>query len=173
MWKSENRGDTWEPISADLTTNTPRTQTPFFGKKQGWDNPWDVYAMSNYSSITNISESPKREGLLYVGTDDGNLHVTEDGGKSWRKIPFSSLPGLPLQAFVNDVKADVHDENTVYAVFDNHKSGDLKAYVYKSTDKGKTWTLITKGIAERTITWRIVQDHVKKNLLFLGTEFGV
>lgn len=173
LWKSENRGDSWEPISADLTTNTPRTQTPFFGKKQGWDNPWDVYAMSNYSSITNISESPKREGLLYVGTDDGNMHVTEDGGKSWRKIPFSSLPGLPLQAFVNDVKADVHDENTVYAVFDNHKSGDLKAYVYKSTDKGKTWTLITKGIAERTITWRIVQDHVKKNLLFLGTEFGV
>jgi photosystem II stability/assembly factor-like uncharacterized protein len=173
LWKSDNRGDSWEVISPDLTTNTPRTQTPFFGKKQAWDNPWDVYAMSNYSSITNITESPKKEGLLYVGTDDGNLHVTEDGGKNWRRIPFSSLPGLPAQAFVNDVKADLHDENTVYAVFDNHKSGDFKAYVYKSNDKGKSWVLITKGIAERTITWRIVQDHVKKNLLFLGTEFGV
>lgn len=173
LWKSSDRGDSWETISGDLTTNTERIKTPFFGSAQGWDNPWDIYAMSNYSSITSLGVSPVQQGLIYAGTDDGVIQVTEDEGESWRKIKFSTLPGLPANAFVNDIKADLHNANTVYAVFDNHKFGDYAPYLYKSTDKGKTWTRITENLPERTLLWRIVQDHENPELLFLGTEFGV
>ena len=173
VWKSEDRGDTWTAISGDLTTNTPRTSTQYFDKTQGWDNAWDIYAMSNYSTITSISESPKKQGLLYVGSDDGIIQMTTDDGNTWTKISFDKFPGLPLTAFVNDIKADLHDENKVYAVFDNHKYGDYEPYLYKSSDQGKTWEKITEGIPDRTLLWRIVQDHVNPALLFLGTEFGV
>jgi photosystem II stability/assembly factor-like uncharacterized protein len=173
VWVSEDRGDSWKPISGDLTKNIERIQSPFYGKKQKWDNAWDIYAMSNYSTITSLSESPKEEGLIYVGTDDGSIQVTEDGGKNWRKVSFSKMAGLPATAFVNDIKADLHDENTVFAVFDNHKYGDYSPYLYKSEDKGKTWTSITNNLPERTLLWRIVQDHVNPKLLFLGTEYGV
>jgi photosystem II stability/assembly factor-like uncharacterized protein len=173
VWKSEDRGDTWTPISGDLTKNIERVSTHFYGKPQKWDNAWDIYAMSNFSTITSLSESPLKEGLLYAGTDDGLIQVTENGGETWRKIELSRLPGLPKMAFVNDIKADLFDANTVYAAFDNHKEGDYNAYLYKSTDKGNTWTKITNGLSEKTLVWRVVQDHVDKNLLFLGTEFGV
>ena len=139
LWKSENRGDSWETISNDLTKNIQRIQTSFYGKKQKWDNAWDVRAMSNYSTITSISESPIKEGLIYIGTDDGLIQVTEDGGANWTKIDFNKISGLPNTAFVNDIKADRFDENSVYAVFDNHKFGDYNAYIFKSSNKGKTW----------------------------------
>lgn len=173
VWKSEDRGDTWTPISGDLTNNIERVSTPFFGQTQKWDNPWDIYAMSNYSTITSLAESPIKAGLIYVGTDDGIIQVTENDGQSWRKIEYSRMPGLPKTAFVNDIKADLFDENTVYAVFDNHKYGDYKPYIYKSTDKGTTWKSIVSNLPERTLLWRVVQDHIAKDLMFLGTEFGV
>jgi photosystem II stability/assembly factor-like uncharacterized protein len=173
VWKSTDRGDSWTAISSDLTKNIERISTPFYEITQSWDNAWDIYAMSSYSSITSLAESPLKEGLLYAGTDDGIMQVTEDGGKNWRKIDYSLFPGLPLTAFVNDIKADLFDLNTVYAVFDNHKYGDFKPYIYKSTDKGKSWTSIAANIPNRTVLWRVVQDHVNKDLLFLGTEFGV
>lgn len=173
VWKSEDRGDSWEPISGDLTHNIERIQTPFYGEKQKWDNAWDIYAMSNYSTITSLSESPKKEGLIYAGTDDGIIQVTEDGGANWRKVDFSKMKGLPATAFVNDIKADLYDENVVYAVFDNHKYGDYQPYLYKSPDKGKTWVSISNNLPDRTLLWRIVQDHEKSDLMFLGTEFGV
>jgi photosystem II stability/assembly factor-like uncharacterized protein len=173
VWKSDDRGDSWQPISEDLTKNIERIQTTFYGKKQKWDNALDVYAMSNYSTITSLSESSVKEGLLYVGTDDGVIQVTENEGANWRKVDFSKIKGLPSTAFVNDIKADLFDENIVYAVFDNHKYGDYKPYLFKSNDKGKTWVNISTNLPERTLLWRIVQDHVKKDLLFLGTEFGV
>jgi photosystem II stability/assembly factor-like uncharacterized protein len=173
VWKSEDRGDSWQVISEDLTNNMERIQTPFYGKKQKWDNAWDIYAMSNYSTITSLSESPKKEGLLYAGTDDGIIQVTEDGGANWRKVDFSKIKGLPKTAFVNDIKADLYDENVVYAVFDNHKYGDYEPYLFKSSDKGNTWSSIANNLPEKTLLWRIVQDHENSNLLFLGTEFGV
>ncbi|MDB9960458.1 glycosyl hydrolase, partial [Oceanihabitans sp.] len=173
VWKSEDRGDSWQAISGDLTKNIERVQTPFYGKKQKWDNAWDIYAMSNYSTITSLSESPKKEGLIYAGTDDGIIQITEDGGANWRKIDFGKIKGLPSTAFVNDIKADLYNENLVYAVFDNHKYGDYNPYLFMSSDKGKTWENITNNLPDRTLLWRIVQDHEKSNLLFLGTEFGV
>jgi photosystem II stability/assembly factor-like uncharacterized protein len=173
VWVSEDRGDSWKAISGDLTRNIERLQTPFYGKNQKWDNAWDVYAMSNYSTITSLSESPVKEGLIYAGTDDGLIQVTEDGGSNWRKIDFNRITGLPKTAFVNDIKADLYDENTVFAVFDNHKYGDFQPYLFKSSDKGKSWTNLSGNLPDRTLLWRIVQDHEMKNLFFLGTEFGV
>ncbi|MEC8757235.1 MAG: glycosyl hydrolase [Bacteroidota bacterium] len=173
VWKSEDRGDSWEAISPDLTNDVNRIELPYYGSKQKWDNPWDVYAMSNYSTITSLSESPMREGLIYAGTDDGIIQVTEDGGASWRKVNFSSISGLPSTAFVNDIKADLYNENVVYAVFDNHKYGDYNPYIYKSSDKGKTWESIASNLPERTLLWRVVQDFKEPNLMFLGSEFGV
>ena len=173
LWMSNDRGDSWKAISGDLTNNIQRIQTPFYGQKQKWNNAWDLYAMSNYSTITSLSESPKKEGLIYVGTDDGIIQVTEDGGANWRKVSFEGMSGLPKTAFVNDIKADLYNENIVYAVFDNHKFGDYQPYLFKSSDKGKTWTSISNNLPDRTLLWRIVQDHEKSNLMFLGTEFGV
>lgn len=173
VWKSTNRGDSWTPISKDLTTQTERIETPFFGATQGWDNSWDLYAMSSYSTITSLGVSPLVEGLIYAGTDDGLIQVTEDDGLNWRKINIGSIPGLPATAFVNDLKADLHDPNTVYAVFDNHKFGDYSPYLYKSNNRGVNWVRIGQKLPEGTLLWRIVQDHEEPGLLFLGTEFGV
>ena len=172
VWKSTDRGDSWKAISPDLTQDLERIEQPIMGKKQSWDNAWDIYAMSNYSTITSLAESPKQQGLVYAGTDDGLIQVTENDGESWRKIPVSAL-GAPATAFVNDIKADLFDANTVYVCLDNHKFGDYKPYFFKSTDKGKSWKKMTSKLPETTLVWRMVQDHVKKDLLFLATEFGL
>lgn len=173
VWKSENRGDSWTPISGDLTRNELRMNLPIMGKKQSWDNAWDISAMSNYNSITSLSESPIQKGLIYAGTDDGIIQITEDGGKNWRKVEVNSLPGVPERAFVNDIKADLHDVNVVYVALDNHKSGDFSPYLYKSINKGKTWVSLKGNLPNKTLVWRLVQDHIKKELLFTATEFGI
>ena len=172
IWKSESRGDDWEPISGDLTRNEDRLTLPIMGRKQSWDNAWDVGAMSNYNTITSLAESPVQEGLLYAGTDDGFIQVSENGGESWRKIPVTAL-GLAPRTFVNDIKADLFDANTVYVALDNHKEGDFNPYLFKSTDKGQSWQSISGNIPDRTLVWRMVQDPIKKNLLFAATEFGI
>ena len=172
VWKSENRGDSWIPISADLTRNENRIELPIMGRKQSWDNSWDVGAMSNYNTITSLSESPIKKGLIYAGTDDGFIQITKDGGKNWKKVPVTSL-GLPKRSFVNDIKADIHDENIVYVVLDNHKEGDFNPYLFKSEDQGNTWLPISNDLPKRTLLWRIVQDHINRNLFFLATEFGI
>lgn len=173
VWKSEDRGDSWKPISTDLTLNQERMDFPYYGTSQSWDNAWDIGAMSNYNTITSLAESPKQEGLIYAGTDDGLIQVTEDGGANWRKFTLNTIKGLPTTPFVNDVRADLFDANVVYAALDNHKYGDYKPYIIKSTDKGKSWSLINGDLPNRILIWRLVQDHVKKDLLFAATEFGV
>ena len=173
VWRSDNLGDDWTPVSGDLTQYEERFNKPIMGKKQSWDSPWDVYAMSTFNTLTSLAESPVKEGLIYAGTDDGMIQVTNNGGQSWRKIPVSKLPGVPKYAFVNDIKADLYDENTVYVCLDNHKEGDFKPYLYKSTDKGKTWKNITGDLPEPLIVWRLVQDYKNPELLFIGTEFGI
>lgn len=173
VWKSENRGDSWTPISPELTRSQQRLTMPIMGKVQSWDSPWDLKAMSNFNTISSLSESPLKEGLIYAGTDDGIVQVTEDGGATWRKIEVTNMPGVPATAFVNDVRADLHDVNTVYVALDNHKYGDFNPYLFKSTDKGMTWTSIKGNIPDRHLIWRTVQDHIKPNLMFAATEFGI
>ena len=142
------------------------------GRRHGWDNSWDVKAMSNYNTITSISESPVREGVIYAGTDDGIIQVTTNGGESWKKIPVTKL-GLPSRTFINDIKADNFDANTVYVSLDNHKEGDFNPYLYKSTDLGETWTSIAGNLPKRNLVWRLVQDHVAKELMFCATETAI
>ncbi len=173
VWRSDNRGDSWTAISDDLTRNQERFELPIMGETQSWDAAWDVSAMSNYNTITSLAESPLQEGLIYAGTDDGIIQVTENGGEAWRKIEVGTLPGVPKTAFVNDIKADLHDANTVYVALDNHKYGDYQPYLLKSTDRGRTWQSITGNLPEKNLVWRMVQDHVKPNLLFAGAEFGI
>ena len=173
VWRSDNRGDDWTAISGDLTKGLERIKQPIMGGLQSWDNPWDLKAMSTFSTITSLAESPLQEGLLYAGTDDGIIQVSEDGGANWRKFNYQNLKGLPANAFVNDIRADLHDANTVYAALDNHKKGDFKPYLIKSTDAGKTWKSINGNLPSKLLVWRLVQDHVDKNLLFLATEFGI
>jgi photosystem II stability/assembly factor-like uncharacterized protein len=173
VWKSENRGDSWEAISGDLTKDQERVALPIMGKSTSWDAAWDVGAMSNYNTITSLAESPVQEGVIYAGTDDGIVQVTEDGGQNWRRIDVGSMPGVPATAFVNDIKADLHDANTVYVALDNHKYGDFSPYLVKSTDRGRSWQSISGNLPDRTLVWRMVQDHVKPELMFAATEYGV
>lgn len=173
MWRSDDRGDSWRAISGDLTKNQERIELPIMGSTQGWDMPWDLLAMSNYSTITSIAESPLQAGLIYAGTDDGLIQVTEDGGDSWRALSVGKLPDVPDTAFVNDIKADLHDVNTVYIALDNHKYGDFKPYLLKSNNRGKSWHKLSTGIPEDHLVWRVVQDHVDPELMFAGTEFGL
>ena len=142
------------------------------GRRHGWDNSWDVKAMSNYNTITSISESPVREGVIYAGTDDGIIQVTTNGGESWKKIPVTKL-GLSARTFINDIKADNFDANTVYVSLDNHKEGDFNPYLYKSTDLGETWTSIASNLPKRNLVWRLVQDHIAKDLMFCATETAI
>ena len=172
VWQSDNRGDSWSPISGDLTRNENRIELPIMGRKQSWDNAWDVKAMSQYNTITSLSESPVQEGIIWAGTDDGFIQVTSNGGESWKSIPVTKL-GLPERSFVNDIKADLFDSNTVYVSLDNHKEGDLSPYLFKSSDLGESWESISNNIPDNTLVWRFVQDHVKKDLFFLATEFGI
>lgn len=173
VWRSEDRGDSWTAISNDLTLNQERISLPIMGRVQSWDNAWDVNAMSNFNTITSLAESPQQEGLIYVGTDDGIIQVTENGGESWRKVELGTIKGVPSTAFVNDVRADLFDANVVYAALDNHKYGDYKPYLIKSSDKGRTWTLMNGNLPATLLTWRLVQDHVDPDLIFLAAEYGI
>lgn len=173
VWKSNNRGDSWTPISKDLTKDEERFSLPIMGRIQSIDNAWDVYAMSTYNTITSISESKLDSNIIYVGTDDGIIQSTKDGGLQWDKMTVDQLPKTPASAFVNDIKTDLFDSKKTYICLDNHKFGDYQPYLFKTTDGGKTWKKITNGIPKNTLVWRIVQDHENPNLLFLGTEYGV
>ena len=171
LFRSDDRGDSWTAISSDLSRNQNRLTLKIMGGFWGIEDSWDLFAMSQYNNITSIGESPLDEKLIYIGTDDGLIQVTEDGGKTWRKIDL--IDGVPKMAFVNDIKACHHDKDTVFVCLDNHKYGDYAPYIIKSTDRGKTWTHMTNGIPDRHLIWRIIQDHEKPGLMFLGTEFGV
>ena len=123
------------------------------------------------SNVVSIDESPVLEGLIYAGTDDGLLQVTEDGGKNWRKV--DQFPGVPQYTYVADVFASPRDANTVFVALNNWQRGDYKPYLVKSTDRGRTFTSIAGNLPDRHDVWSVIQDHVQGNLLFAGTEFGV
>jgi photosystem II stability/assembly factor-like uncharacterized protein len=171
VWRSDDRGDSWRPISGDLSRGTDRLREPMMGRVWSIDGLWDVYAMSDYSTVTSLAQSPLNAELIYAGTDDGLIQVSEDGGQNWRRI--DSLPEVKDYFFVNDIKADLFNEDTVYVVVDQHKAGDFAPYIYRSDDRGATWVSVAGDLPERHVVWRLVQDHVKPELMFAGTEFGV
>ena len=173
LWRSDDRGDSWTAISGDLTRNENRLHMKMMDRTWSAEAGWDLYAMSNYNTIANVAESAVDENILYVGTDDGLIQVTSDGGKTWARQEIGKIKGIPATAYVNDIRADLFDKDTVYVALDNHKYGDYKPYLIKSTNRGKSWKSISSNLPDKHLVWRIVQDHVNKDLLFLGTEFGL
>ena len=170
VFKSDNRGDSWEVISEDLSRNEDRNTFKTMDRVWGIDAVMKNKSTTIYGNIVAFDESAKKEGLLYAGTDDGLIH-SKDGDGNWAKM--SSFPGVPDRTYVNQVLASVHDDNTVFAVFNNHKNGDFKPYVLRSNDKGASWISISGNLPERGSVYSIAQDHVNKDLLFAGTEFGL
>lgn len=171
VWRSDDQGDSWQMISADLTQGRFRYAMPLMGRVHSVDDLYDNGAMSLYATITTLSESPVVEGLLYVGTDDGLIQVSEDGSESWRIA--SALPGFPADSFINGVVAAEDDADTVFVVADAHKEGDFSPYVYESNDRGKSWRSISGDLPKGTIAWALAQDHMQPNLLFVASEFGL
>ncbi len=171
LFRSDNRGDDWRVVSGDLSRGLDRNALPVFGKIWGPDAVAKHQSTALYGNASALSESPKKEGLIYIGTDDGLIQITEDGGKTWRKV--EKVLEIPADSYVRRVLASQHDVNTVYALFDNHQNGDFKPYAAKSADAGKTWTSITGNLPERGSVYSIAEDHVNPNLLFIGTEFGL
>jgi len=171
LYKTDDRGDTWKAISPDLTRQLDRN------KMKVMDRVWSVDAVAKnastsfYGNCVSLSESPKQPGLLYVGTDDGLVQVSEDGGKNWRRQ--ATFPGVPELTYVSRLEASQHDPDVVYAAFNNHKMGDFKPYLLRSSNRGRSWTSIAGDLPERGSVWSLAEDHVNRDLLFAGTEFGV
>ena len=171
VFKSEDRGNSWEAISPDLTRQLDRNKFVVMDKVWSMDAVAKNQSTSIYGNIVAFDESPLQENLLYAGTDDGLIQISEDGGSTWSKQ--EKFSGVPERTYVNQVKASKHDVNTVYALFNNHKNGDFKPYVLKSADKGKSWKAIQNNLPERGSVFCIEEDRKNANLLFIGTEFGV
>jgi photosystem II stability/assembly factor-like uncharacterized protein len=167
LFRSRDHGNSWERISPDLTTDDPEKQK----QDQSGGLTVDNSDAEAYTTIYAISESPKNGDLIWVGTDDGNLQVTRDGGKAWTKVS-PNVPGLPPNTWVSSVEASHFDEGTAYVSFDGHANGDMKTYVFKTADYGKTWqALATPDVSGYAHVIR--EDLVNRDLLFLGTEFGL
>jgi photosystem II stability/assembly factor-like uncharacterized protein len=169
LFRSRDHGHSWERISPDLSTNDPEKQK----QEESGGITVDNSAAEMHTSIYSISESPKNGQLIWAGTDDGNLQVTRDGGKHWTNV-VDKVSGLGRNSWVSTVIASRYDEGTAYATFDRHTFGDMKPYLYKTTDFGNTWTpLVSDASGVTGYAHVITEDTVDPNLLFLGTEFGL
>ncbi len=178
VFRTDDRGSSWTEISGDLSRGIDRNKLPVMGKVWSMDAVAKNQSTSVYGNITAFYESPKNESLLFAGTDDGLIWTTADGGKSWSKseaFPNRSqvIGGYTGLALVHNICASQHNENVVYAVMNNHRNGDFKPYILKSTDKGKTWASISSNLPERGSAYCIAEDHKNPELLFAGTDFGV
>ncbi len=167
LFRSRDRGDSWERISPDLTTNDPAKQ----GQAKSGGLSIDNSTAENHTTIYSIAESPKDPVVLWVGTDDGRLQLTRDGGKSWTDVA-ANVPGLPANTWVSHVEASAHAAGAAYATFDNHARGDMATYVYATTDFGATWKPLATGTVSG-YAHTLEEDPVNPRLLFLGTESGL
>jgi photosystem II stability/assembly factor-like uncharacterized protein len=170
LYRSDDRGNSWTIVSPDLTRQLDRNTLTVMGKVWGPDAVAKNTSTALYGNISAIAESPKKEGLLYVGTDDGVVQVSEDGGAHWDKV--ERLPGVPSNAYIARIRASQHDAMTVYVVAENHQNGDFTPYLLKSRDGGKTWASIAGDLPARGSAYAIAEDHVDPRLLFAGTEFA-
>ena len=169
LLRSRDRGQTWERISPDLTTNDPEKQRQELSGGVTVDNS----AAEMHTTIYAIAESPKNPATIWVGTDDGNLQLTRDGGKTWSNV-VANVPGIPKNAWVSYIDAGRFEEGTAFVAFDAHTFGDMRPYVYRTTDFGKTWSsVVPAGAPVRGYAHVVRQDLVNRDLLFVGTEFGL
>jgi photosystem II stability/assembly factor-like uncharacterized protein len=171
VYRSEDRGDTWTRISPDLTRKLDPFAIPIMGKVWPRDSVALNTSTTALSNVVSLDESPLMEGLIYAGTDDGLLQITEDGGQNWRKV--EDFPNVPKYTYVSDVAPSPRDANVVFVALNNWQRGDYKPYIVKSADRGKTWTNISGNLPDRHDVWSVLQDHQNGNLLFAGTEFGL
>ncbi|MEX0987673.1 MAG: hypothetical protein WD052_09375 [Bacteroidales bacterium] len=170
VFRSDNRGDSWEVISEDLTSGMDRNSWPVMDHFWSYDAVVKDVSTSLYGTGVAFCESPLNQDLLYAGTDDGVLSITEDGGKAWRQV--KQFDGIPEYTYISDIMADRFDENTVYVSFDNRKRDDFKPYILKSTDKGRTWKAVVSDLPDDQTVHTLEQDTEVPTLLFAGTEFG-
>lgn len=170
LFRSDDRGQAWRKVSPDLTRQVDRNTLPVMGRVQGVDTVAKNASTSFYGNLVALDESPLAEGLLVVGTDDGLIQVSEDGGGSWHRI--DAFAGVPEFTYVADVCASPHRAERVYAAFDNHKAGDFAPYLLRSDDTGRTWTSIASDLPARGTVYCVAEDPGQADLLFCGTEFG-
>ena len=173
LFMSDDRGNTWQAISPDLSRQLDRNQFPVMGRTWSIDAVARHKSTSIYGNLVALDESKLEQGLLYAGTDDGLIHTSTDLGETWSTVQTEDLPGIDGRVYVNMLLASQHDPNVVYAALNNHKNGDFAPYLFKSTDRGQTWTAIESDLPARGSVYCIAEDHENPNLLFVGTEFGV
>ncbi len=173
LFKSTDRGDSWTRLGGDLTTGVDRNKLEIFGKVPDKNTLSRHDGVEEYPTITTLSESPLKADVLWVGTDDGNLQVTRDGGKTWKNVA-SRVPGVPKGTYVSRVLASKYGEGSAYVSFDGHRGDDYNVYLFATTDYGENWKAIRNGIPETAGTVHVVREHPRNaNLLFAGTEFGL
>ncbi|HEY6219820.1 MAG TPA: hypothetical protein VIV65_07160, partial [Gemmatimonadaceae bacterium] len=170
LFMSPDRGDSWKAVSGDLSRQIDRNRLKAMDRIWGVDAVAKNVSTTLFGIVLTIAESPVKEGLLLTGSDDGRISISENGGANWRSVDH--FAGVPDTAPVFKVLPSQHDVNTIYAAFNNHQAGDFKPYIMKSTDLGKTWTAISGNLPERGSVYALAEDHVDRNLLFAGTEFG-
>jgi photosystem II stability/assembly factor-like uncharacterized protein len=171
VFRSDDRGQSWKVISADITSQTDRNSFPVMGRFWGVDAVAKDVSTSLWGNAVSLAESPLQDGLVYVGTNDGVISITEDAGQNWTKV--SKFPGVPEYTYISDIFPDRFDANVVYASFQNIQSDDFKPYLFKSSDKGKTWNSIVSNLPEKQSVHSINQDFKDPLIMFAGTEFGV
>ncbi len=171
LFRSDDYGNSWKVISDDLSQQIDRNKLKVYDRVVSIDAVAKNGSTSLYGSIVALSESPIDENLIAVGTDDGLVQITENGGDTWRKI--STIVGAPKQSYINNVYLSRHDANVIYVAFNHHKYGDFKPYIFTSSDMGKTWKSMASNLPERGSVYAIEEDPIDANLLFCGTEFGV
>ncbi|HVQ41945.1 MAG TPA: hypothetical protein VMS54_07055 [Vicinamibacterales bacterium] len=171
LYRTDDRGASWTRISPDLSRNLNAAEIPIMGKVWPAGSIALRESTTTLSDIVAVDESPRWEDLLAVGTDDGLVQITEDGGRTWRKV--EDFPGVPKWAYVTDVTMSPIDVNVIFVSLNNWQRGDYKPYVVKSVDRGKSWTNITGDLPDKHDVWAIAQDHIAPDLLFAGTEFGL
>ncbi|MFN5370765.1 MAG: glycosyl hydrolase [Bacteroidia bacterium] len=171
LFKSDDRGQSWQKISGDLTRQIDRNALPVMGRVWSMDAVAKNQSTSIYGNLTALSESPVKEGVLVVGTDDGLIQITRDGGKNWTRI--ERIAGVPERTLVHAVLASRHNENRIITAYNNHRNGDFKPYICISDDGGKTWSLSVKGLPDRGSVYCLAEDPKDANLLYAGTEFGL
>jgi len=171
LFRSDDRGDSWTVISGQLSRDLDRDKLPVMGKIWSIDAVAKNASTAFFGNASALAESQKKDGLIYVGTDDGLVQITEDGGKNWRKV--EKFPGVADMSYVSRIITSNHDANTAYVAFENHQNSDFKPYLLKTTDAGRTWTSLSSNLPKNGPVWAIAEDHVNPNLLFVGTEFGL